>query len=399
MFKEALKEADLAIHLTEITDNRNHIYGWTYYNASFSLLKLGEHIKAKEYPIRALEKYPDHLDSYYMLTIIAGDKSEWDDVIKHGNNFIRVWKDHKNFPEKLDMMIENTMSEAPAIYTLIGHAYHGLKAYNKMEECYNNACEMSDDKWLLYWNIGVYHLDKSFDMERAGHFLKLAVKEAPDEYNTWYMLAKYNNKNGFEDEELAALEKIFDLGTQDDFILNRLFSLFIKKGLTNKALTLLNSTKNLSLSLYPDILMLGNKYIEKGELESALNCYMKAVQMKPFSHEAWGILAELSISMGNIDDSSVFIKKALDLKDDNTNYLLLACYIKLKTGDIESHIKYCDKLLSCLSLNKNLTINGFNDLRTLFIEISHSTNISSGNLLRIKDIINELDRYISLAVA
>ena len=393
MFNEAIVEAKLAIQLADSTGNRSHNYAWSYFNVSFSLFKLGEYEKAQEYPLRALEIYPDNLDSYYMLTMIAGEKSEWGDVFKYGNNFIRIWKDHKNNPEKADLMIDNTLSEAPAIYTLMGHAHHAEKAFKKMDACYKKALDVSDEKWLTPWNIGGYHLDKSFDMDRAGHFLKLAVEEAPEEYNAWYMLAKYFNKRGLTDDEINALEKVVEIGTEENFIFNRLFSLYTQKELNDKAFELLNFIKNLDSSFYPYLLKLGNSFIEKGSLDSAFSCYMKAAEAEPERPEAWSILSEITYSLEKYEESQIFLEKALKLKGDDVTNLLKMCELKLKLGDIESNIRYCDKVLALLNLNRNRAINGFNDLKKIFIEINDSTG--NDYSLKINSIISQLDSYIS----
>jgi tetratricopeptide (TPR) repeat protein len=399
MFIEALEEAKLAIQLADSTDNRHHIYGGTYFNASMSLFKLGENDKAKEYSLRALDIYPGHMDSYYMLTIIAGEKSEWNDVCKYGTRFIEIWKTYNANPEKSGMMLNNTISEAHTVYVLFGHAYHSENSFNKMNQYYNEAINITDNKWLTLWNIGTYHLDKTSDMEKAGHYLKRAVQEAPQEHNAWYMLAKYNNKYGFDKDEIAALEKVVEIGTKDNFILNRLLTLFIKNGHNDKAMTLLKSIKNPDIFFYSTLLTLGNLSVEKGDFVSAIECYMKATQIKPDSHEAWGILAEISLSIGQVNDSSVFIEKAISIKENDISYLLIACYLKLKIGDIESHIKYCDRILSSLHFGRNRTISNFNDIKNLYIEMSNSPNIGAGNISRIKEIINELERYISHATA
>ena len=289
------------------------------------------------------------------------------------------------------MMINNTISEAPAIYILLGHAHHAEKAYKEMNECYSKAMEATDDKWLTYWNIGVYHLDRSVDMERAGHFLKLAVNEAPSEYNAWYMIAKYYNKSGLTDDEIIALEKIIELETKENFIFNRLFSLYVEKELNDKAFSLLSSIKHLDSFFYPYLLKMGNGFMEKGSVEAAFQCYLKAAEAQSDRPEAWSILSEITYSLGKYEDSQIFAEKALNLKGNDISNLLTMCELKLKLGDIESHIKYCDKLMDCLGLDRNRTISGFSNLKNLFLEIGNSMKEDYNCSFKINEIINQLD--------
>ncbi len=395
MFKEALKEAELAIQLADRSGNTNSIYGWTYFNASMSLFKLGDFNRAAKFSLSALEKYHDHLDSYYMLTVIAGEKSEWEAVCKYGENYIRVLRGLNDNPENSMMMVHNTISEAAAIYILIGHALHAGKNYNKMEEYYQKSYEAAKEKWQSSWNIGVFHLDKSLDMEIAGRFLKQAVEEAPNEYNVWYMLAKYYNKSGLKDNEIEALEKVIKLGTEEYFIFKRLFALYVDNELNDKAFPLMESIKTPDLSSYPYLLKLGNSFMSKGLLENAFKCYMKAAELNPDRHEAWSILSEITYTLGNFEDSQVFLEKALTHKKDDITNLLIMCELKLKSGDIESHVNYLDKVLNYLDIKTKRTINDFADLKNLFIEIGNSPNLIVTDYLKIKCIINELDSYIN----
>jgi tetratricopeptide (TPR) repeat protein len=395
MFKEALKEAELAIQLADRSGNTNSIYGWTYFNASMSLFKLGDFNRAAKFSLSALEKYHDHLDSYYMLTVIAGEKSEWEAVCKYGENYIRVLRGLNDNPENSMMMVHNTISEAAAIYILIGHALHAGKNYNKMEEYYQKSYEAAKEKWQSSWNIGVFHLDKSLDMKIAGRFLKQAVEEAPNEYNVWYMLAKYYNKSGLKDNEIEALEKFIKLGTEEYFIFKRLFTLYVDNELNDKAFPLMESIKTPDLSSYPYLLKLGNSFMSKGLLENAFKCYMKAAELNPDRHEAWSILSEITYTLGNFEDSQVFLEMALTHKKDDITNLLIMCELKLKSGDIESHVNYLDKILNYLDIKTKRTISDFADLENLFIEIGNSPNLIVTDYLKIKSIINELDSYMN----
>jgi glycosyltransferase involved in cell wall biosynthesis len=397
MNEDALDETIKAIQLSDNQNNNHSLYAWSHFIASMASFRLRDIDQAEKYALKSLNKYPEHLDSFYMLTIISAEKEDWKYVLKYGDSFISILEKYKDNSGNSSLTINNTMNEGPAVFLLMGHAAYNTTDFIRMEEYYNRAYDIAESKWEILWNIGVYHMDKSGEMDKAGHFLELAANEAPYEYNAWYMLAKYYNKKEFIDEEINALEKVIEIGTKEDFIINRLFSLYVKKDLNDRALTLLKSIKNPDISFYSTLLNLGNLNVEKEDIESALLCYMKAAEMKPDSHEAWSILGELTFLLGRIDDSIVFFEKALKVKDSDLNNLIMICYLKLKTSDIESHIKYCDKLLSLLDLNRNRVINNFNDLKYIFIEMGSSPDIGSGNLPRIDEIINELEGYISHA--
>ena len=137
------------------------------------------------------------------------------------------------------------------------------------------------------------------------------------------------------------------------------------------------------------MIKLGNIFIEKGEMEAGIQCYMKAVEIRPGSPKAWNILGELTLAMGRLDDSLVFLEKALQIDNKDTGIILALCELELKRGDIESHIKYCDMLLRRLSLSRDRVIDSFNDLKSIFIEIESALNNKSQSK-RISNIIAQL---------
>ncbi len=395
MNKDALEEAKTAIRLSDEHNDNHPLYAWTHFIASMTSFTLDDIDLGKRYALKSLDKYPDHMDSYYMLAMMAAEKAEWNEVIRYGENFLGILEKHKENPGNAGLSINNTMNEGPAVCLLMGHAAYNTAEFAQMEKYYNLAHNTAENKWEVWWNIGTYHMDKTGDLEKAGHFLELAIKEAPDEYRAWYMLAKYYNKCGSANNEIIALEKVIKIGTEENFIFNRLFTLYTEKGLNDKAFTLINNINNFDSSFYHYLLKLGNSFLERGILESAFQCYMKAAEAEPDRSEAWSILAEITYSLGQYDDSQVFIEKALELKGNDASNILTMCELKLKSGDIESHVRYCDTLLECLGLDRNRAISGFSDLKNLFIEVGTYLKEDINCSSKISSIIKQLDTYNS----
>ena len=130
--------------------------------------------------------------------------------------------------------------------------------------------------------------------------------------------------------------------------------------------------------------------VEKREIEAGIKCYLKAIEIRPEAQEAWNILGEITLAMGRLEDSLVFLEKALQINNKDTAIILALCELELKRGDIESHIKYCDMLLERLSLSKDRVIDSFNDLKSIFIEIGSVLNDDISHSKRISSIIAEL---------
>ena len=117
---------------------------------------------------------------------------------------------------------------------------------------------------------------------------------------------------------------------------------------------------------------------------------MKAIEIRPETQEAWNILGEVTLAMDRLEDSQVFLEKALQIDNKDTAIILALCELELKRGDIESHIKYCDMLLERLSLPRDRVIDSFNDLKSIFLEIESALNDDNSHSKRISNIIAQL---------
>jgi len=369
MFEQALDEAERAIRLADAQNNRHPVFSWTHFIASMSAYKLNSIDKAAVYATSALKKYPEHMDSFYMLSVIAGDKGDWDNALKNGERFLQLLKKHKEEPEQTGLVLNNTMNEGPAVNMIMGHAFHAERSYERMNGYYADAYDSADDKWRVSWNIGIYHMDKSGDLNHAGYFLDMAVKEAPDEHDAWYMLAKLKNKCSLNNEEMECLEKVISIGTTDSFIFDRLLSLYINGSMPDKALIFINNYGNKINVTGPVLCRLAVSQLEKGQVEKAIKSYMTALERDAGLFEAWASLGELTLGMNKLDDSKTFFEKALSIKNDLGTILNL-CDIASREGDIDSVVKYMNLLLQDLNLPNNITLNNFNDLKATLDGIS-----------------------------
>jgi tetratricopeptide (TPR) repeat protein len=350
--------------------------------------RMGRLKKARNYAEQSLNKYSEHMDSNYMLTIIAADERRWDDVIRYGRTFFELLESVEN--KNGNVILENTMNEGPIINLLIGHAYYAKKSFREMERYYKRAYNIAEKKWPVLLSIGTYHMSKSCDFNLAGDFLNRAAKEAPDEHDVWYMLAKLNNKKCSIKEEIECLEKVIEIGAKDNFVSTRLFTLYVENGQYTYALKLISSKDFSNSNLYPELIKLGNIFIKKREMEAGIQCYMKAIEIRPETPEAWNILGEVTLAMSRLEDSLVFLEKALQIDNKDTATILALCEVELKRGDIESHIRYCDMLLEKLSLPRDRVIDNFNDLKLIFMEIESALNYDKSHLKRISNIIAQL---------
>ena len=104
MNDDAAKESVLAIDLAEQQTNDHPLYIWTHHNAAMAFFCMGDLDRAKDYSLRALKKYPEHLDSFYTLAMIAAERKKWEDVVSYGDNYLRLLKSLKTIRIRLDWL-------------------------------------------------------------------------------------------------------------------------------------------------------------------------------------------------------------------------------------------------------------------------------------------------------
>ena len=270
----------------------------------------------------------------------------------------------------------------------MGISFHETENIKEAEQSFCTAISHASDPFNALKAIGIYYHNKAL-FPQAREYLKKAFDINKGDAAVNELLIK-NGKHGSIKEEMDCLEKVVEIGAKDNFDSTRLFSLYMENGQYTNALKLIKSENFSNSNLYPELIKLGNIFVKKREMEAGIQCYMKAVEIRPETPEAWNILGEVTLAMGRLEDSLVFLEKALQIDNKDTAIILALCELELKRGDIESHIKYCDMLLERLSLPRDRVIDSFNDLKSIFMEIESVLNDDNSHSKRISNIIAQL---------
>jgi len=370
--REAAEESTLAVDLAERQHNDHPLYLWARHNAAIAFFHLGDLVKAKEYSLSALEKCPEHLDSLYTMAMIAAEKGEWMNVISFGEKYLERRRFYEKNPDAPGLIINCTMREGTAINLLMGHAFRSLHNQNRSEDHYREAYTIADEKWKALWNIGVFHMDRSGDLELARQYLDRALAEAPEEPSVWYMLAKLNKKCGLPKEERRCLERIFQLKSDDLMLLNRLTILCLEAGDLDHAFTVANAALTVDAENYPALCNLGLIFKRKKVLEESIRTFLKAVEIHPYGIDPWINLGEISLRLHNLADAKFFFEKALFFQSGLTDVLLQLCHIELQLNAIDDFVSHADQLLRELELDRNRTLNTMEDIAVMLLDIDFS---------------------------
>lgn len=394
MNEEAAGESVMAIDLAERKNDNHPLYLWARHNAAIAFFRMGNLDKAAEYSREALGKYPEHLDSYYALTMVAGERGQWRDVLSHGARFLELRDIFETNPEKAGLVINSAMNEVPSVHLLIGHAWHALGEISKMQEEYQLAADLAaditKDKWQAWWNAGCFHMDRSQDLGRARSYLNLALDESPEQQDIWYMLAKLNKKSKLPQEEKNCLEKLFELGNRDTMILNRLALLRIESGEEAKAAEVLNEALRIEPSNYTALCSLGRACMRQNLMDQALEAFTKALRIASHGIDPLIGLGEISLKLDRFDEARTFFESVLFLQPGLVKALLYLCEIELRQDRTVEFIHWCDLLLKELQLNRNRTLHTIEDLSDILREIKMALSHDSALFAQVSDILSLL---------
>ena len=379
MHKECIEESVLAIDLAQRQGNDDTIYLWTSHNAAISFFHLGDLKKARDYSLLVLKKYPDHLDSTYAMTMLSAEEKMWNDVLHYGFRYLELRDYYENNPERMGMIINNTISEGGSVNLLVGHAYHALGNYAGMDKHYQAAYQISEDKWQAWWNIGNFHMDRSGDLKLARQYLDLALEEAPDEPSVWYAMAKWNNKTENVIDEKQCLERLFELGSQDLMVLNRLATIALASDDLTRAHKTLDALMNIDNQNYPALCSLGLLYRRQNHLDRAMESFSKAIKINPQEATPWLYLGEIALQFGQLDNARKFFERVHNLEKGMLKCLLYLCEIELRQNRIVDFVSWCDLILKELQLNRNKIIHTIEDISNILHEIK-SALISNSDL-------------------
>jgi glycosyltransferase involved in cell wall biosynthesis len=308
--KESAEESELAISLADTQGNDNPIYLWTHFNVSMSRYQLGDLEKAEKFAQKAYEKSNDHLDSVYMLTVIAAERSQWDRVIFFAGKFLNLLNRYETMPEKAGVIVNNTLRESGLIYSLLGHAYYFQGRLDKINECYMKALDCSEDPEKTSVVIGAFHLDRTGDMTLAKQYLTGSAGNDSKDPENRYVMAKYFKASGDRSREKENLEWLLKNGSTDPVVFNRLIQLCLETGDMDSALETAKAAERQMPESSVYIWKQAEIYRKKGNFAMAMERYLKILEKESGLPGIWNELGSLCLEMGDTENAGVFFNKA-----------------------------------------------------------------------------------------
>ncbi len=371
MLDECIKESLLAIELATAKDEFNTDYLWSHYNAAFCLIGKGEIERAEEVALRALDIFPGHLDSHYILTLTAAKKLDWAKVSRYGQRFLELLNFYNSDTDKQGTVVNCTLGEAPAIHILLGHASHSLGDRDSMRGHYEKAHSLSDEGCSVWVNSANYHMEITRDLECARGLLDRAKLECPDDRLVWLTCARLENSSGQPEEEKECLIRVFQAGTKELLVLKRLAFLCMESGEYAGALGALDAAGRLDPADYAVLVNKGRAHYRMGSLPEAVEAYSDALRSDKAAADCqpWAEMGEICLKLDRLEEAELLFDRALAIDPGLLPVLLKVCRIRLLQGDIEGFVGRCDSVMKRMGMRRDRVLNSMEDIAGIILEI------------------------------
>jgi glycosyltransferase involved in cell wall biosynthesis/Flp pilus assembly protein TadD len=372
MYEEALEEAGASVLLCESHNSISHNYFWSLYIAATSSLNLGRREEARAFAEKGIHLFYDHLDSHYILSLLAHEGRDRLLFEKHFKNYLRIKETYQANPEKFGEMVHNTIGSQWFLHLL----YALLLLDENMNEEAGSHIETArlqcPDPYLLEIRLGNYYLNHERYKGAESCFHKL-LEIRPDDPALKKSLALICGKTGKYEEQITLIEEILKT---DDADLDLYFSLGLSRMRMGDYDKAESAFTRIIVADSNNIRALINKAICLNELERFKEVKPLLGDLKCEDHVLKRlILSNLAFSLfssGNRNEATEVLHALEQLDPDGFYPPVFLSRICLEQNDIEACIRHCNKLITLLGIKTDKTLNSIEDLACYYISAARS---------------------------
>ena len=328
------------------------------------LMLNGNTYEAEKKAKKMLKKYPENAVAYNVLGLINDGKYNLDvakyyykKAIKYSPksanfhaNLSKTYLVEENFKKAIEEMSIALKYKPNSVMYLIdlGYYYSVIGDVNKGIELTKKALKHDSENIRALNQLGIYYMAKK-DEEKAYKFFHLALKYAPNNETTFRNLAKGYYVFGRYDKALNYSKQRIDnnAATKDDYRIAA-FCYYNKKEFSKAEKYIEIALKDVDLQdeslkrLYKihvsdlnDYTFLGILYFDQGKIEKAEETFDKMHRAYPGYPRNYYGFGKIYFKRHEYSKAENYLKKYLELKDNNEEYINDAKQILIKIEDIK----------------------------------------------------------------
>lgn len=379
-YDECIKEGLEAIRLFELQKSNTQLRLLTYYTVSVAFYRKKDLTNAENYALKALDLYPDYLDSYSILSSIYFLHKEYGKCIEATKKYLRLLKTIESDPTTALAIPYNTLQHTWQAHLRTAIVYFQLDKENEGSQALKNAVNCSNNAWEPYLAIGKYFMEQN-KFRLAERLLKDGLKNNPKNKDIQYYIAEMYEKSGSSDKALAYFKQILQDYPDEILAQYRLGLLLLKDNQFDKSINSFKSVTNKDPQHIGALFNLAIAYERAGNTNQARDTYNDILTIRPENPEVIIRLGTLYLSESNYVKAKQCFLNTLKLDKYLIESHLALSKIYVSIDELESCVASCDELLKCLNLPRNVTIDSISDLSNIYINIGTTLSKQQKELL------------------
>ncbi|MBN1850773.1 MAG: glycosyltransferase [Deltaproteobacteria bacterium] len=369
MYDEAIQSAETAISLCRDQGNLSDLYSGSYYVASVAHMRQGNRDKAEYWAKEALQSYPIHLDSLFVLSEVYYQKRDLPLFYQYTNQYLDLLKELEESGERFGTYIFQTTGFRWLAYLYRACIQMDQGILERAAQELENALNLAPDKSHFHHLLAGYYL-QNHQIEKSALEFEKALEESPDNIEVLWDFSQLRKKR----DEYGSAKELFE----------RILTI---QPLHKQALFEMGNEHLKSLQLesaieyYQRVLEIDNQHIstkmnmalalrKMGQFDASIRYSLDVIKEKPSSLEALSNLAYAYYGQGNDKMAATYFMKISKFHPDQPDPHVYLALIFLSNNDLESCVSSCDHLLSLLGLERNLVLDSFSDLGDRFFSIA-----------------------------
>ncbi|MBE9551016.1 MAG: glycosyltransferase [Proteobacteria bacterium] len=368
MFTEAAEEALKAANLYEKRNALSHNYLWSLYIASSAHFHLGEIEKAESLARKGVEVYPNHVDSYYMLALVAYAKKDRKIFEYHVKRYLEAKDSFAKDPARFGELVHNTFGSEWLLYLFKGFFCMDEGDENKAQEELKRGRELCPDMVLYYTKLGTYFNLSGKLPQAEAQYLK-ALELRPEDTRAMWLISEVYEELGMTVDQITWLEKLVKLAPEFP---NGQFALglaHMRLGNLERALALFRDVQAMDPenqeAKINEALCLGGmrRYEESIQVLKKVIASTDSQQLAVFCN-----LGHCYYETGERDLAIDSFHRMADLDSRALEPPVYLSMLLLGNKDIEGCVTQCSRLLSLLGAEENTVLNSVADLGEQYLK-------------------------------
>lgn len=378
MFREAAKEAMGAITLYEKRNIRSHNYLWSLYIASSAYFSMGEIEKAEDLAKKGAEICPDHLDSHYMLALVAYGEKDRKMFDYRMGRYLETKDLFEKNPARFGEMVHNTFGSEWLLYLFHGFFFMDQGDEDKVQKEFEKSRGLCPDMLLYHTKLGTcFRLSEKLSQAEEQYFKALELR-SEDTETIWGLSDTYERLDRTLDQ-VTWLEKLVRL---DPKFPNGQFTLglaHMQLGNLERALALFRDVsdmdpENQRARINEAICLRGmRRYEESVALSEKIDVSNDSERLAVISN-----LAHCYYESGEPDLSIEFFQRMAHMDPKALESPVFLSRLFLEHKDVEACVTQCSKLLSLLGIEGNVVLNRLAELGELYFKAGNRLLDSQG---------------------